>query len=697
MLRYFKFCYIAAILTFGVHFTAISEETVKFSPATYELLKKLESNQHNSISNYRHKLEDELENASSAEQKTSILKSLLIYDVEYDQNEALDRHIEELRELSNISGDKSGLIIAGLFKYYSLFYKNINEESWLLALNEISEERAKYNNVNIDILHHILLSISFTIHGDYFASLEEINIALLLEGEDRYGEELELFTLWALAYLNVELNNISEAATFYSKSVDFSLSKGLPVNIGTAIHNMTIVLSDFGSIDEAHAYYALYEKIAKSYSSEDDIVASYYSLAINENRRKNYQKSHEYAVLALDKLPVNSWQMYNTLQADALNLASMGELDQAKEKIDLVRGYYNNNPLQNQPRKNWILYRAEAEVLLQSGQVFQAVKILDENQSRLIEATKKNASDRLTKALNQINEGIRERSRKEAVAIAAKKNREIIYISVAAFLVFVIIAGLLQLKTMKKLAAAKKDAEKESFYKSEYLANMSHELRTPLNAIIGYSEFMMMESDVKISYEKTKEYLGDINESGMLLLSLINDVLDLSKISAGEVELQKNIVVLDEVIQSVRMILWPSLSKKEQDCHVEISGNLPKLRGDIKIIKQIMINLLSNAHKYSPPKSEIKIDARLTSENQIQFSVSDQGHGMDEEEVKIALQPFTQIKSPYIKSEKGTGLGLPLVNELTRLHQATLKIASKPNVGTNITVTFPEARTVLAE
>lgn len=238
--------------------------------------------------------------------------------------------------------------------------------------------------------------------------------------------------------------------------------------------------------------------------------------------------------------------------------------------------------------------------------------------------------------------------------------------------------------------------------KSNFLALMSHELRTPLNAIIGFSD-LLANRVVPLDGDKAREYAKDINDSGAYLLELINDILDISKIEAGEYELQESEVALDEVAQSCMRLIGMKATTKGVALDYSPSGL--KLRVDRRALKQIVVNLLANAVNHTdtggavaiafvPPAAERPAGAAEAPENAVCLVVRDNGCGMDEAGVARALQPFGQADGASSGRGEGTGLGLTVVKSLAELHGGGLAIDSAPGRGTTVTVTFPAQRLV---
>lgn len=242
------------------------------------------------------------------------------------------------------------------------------------------------------------------------------------------------------------------------------------------------------------------------------------------------------------------------------------------------------------------------------------------------------------------------------------------------------------------LVKAKVMADLANRAKSEFLANMSHELRTPLNAIIGFSELMTLEIKGPLGSDEYSEYACDIHHSGTHLLSLINDILDLSKIESGKFELQEEQIDLSDVIDSCfRMIRDRANAARITVTH-KIDSKLSLLWADERVMKQILLNLLSNSVKFSPANSEVCLTAEKTAEGGLCLTVSDNGIGIAPEDIGKVLEPFGQVASAFSRNIAGTGLGLPLVKALIELLDGRFEIDSNPGQGTDARVWLPRRR-----
>jgi two-component system cell cycle sensor histidine kinase PleC len=243
---------------------------------------------------------------------------------------------------------------------------------------------------------------------------------------------------------------------------------------------------------------------------------------------------------------------------------------------------------------------------------------------------------------------------------------------------------------------ARRRAEAANISKSRFLAQMSHELRTPLNAILGFSEVMKTEVFGEHSIPAYKEYSADIHNSGVHLLGLINEILDLSRIEAGRYELNEESVSLVGIVEDCHHLLKLRASNRGIVIHEVFESELPRLWADERAIRQICLNLLSNAIKFTPQGGEIWLKVGWTASGGQYMSVKDTGPGIPDEEIPVVLASFGQGSNSIKSAEQGAGLGLPIAKSLVDLHGGTFQLKSKLRIGTEVIVTFPPERVVAA-
>jgi two-component system cell cycle sensor histidine kinase PleC len=239
------------------------------------------------------------------------------------------------------------------------------------------------------------------------------------------------------------------------------------------------------------------------------------------------------------------------------------------------------------------------------------------------------------------------------------------------------------------LRAAAVESALASRAKSAFFATMSHELRTPLNAIIGFSDLLAQGGKVAIPAEQAVDYAGHISRAGNNLLTIVSDVLDLSRIESGAFKLDRRECDLGDVIAAAVEAVTPQIEAKQQVLEVKVAPGLPYMDIDNTRVRKILTNLLTNANKFTPESGRIVVVATAESKRDVTVAIADSGCGMTEEQISHALKPFAQVQSAYSRQHEGTGLGLTLAKALVDIHGGNLYISSTPDVGTMVAFTLP--------
>jgi two-component system cell cycle sensor histidine kinase PleC len=289
-------------------------------------------------------------------------------------------------------------------------------------------------------------------------------------------------------------------------------------------------------------------------------------------------------------------------------------------------------------------------------------------------------------------------------------------LAVAALLYFVILAKRLYAQSLATLTfqaekdgliaeleqakansdEARRRAEEANLAKSRFLATMSHELRTPLNAILGFSEVMQGELFGAHTVPAYKEYSNDIHSSGQHLLMLINEILDLSRVEAGRYELKEEVVSLAAIVEDCCRLLTLRAQKRDIAISEAVEADLPRIWADERAIRQVVLNLLTNAIKFTPQGGMVTVKLGWTAAGGQYFSIRDTGPGIPEEEIPVVMSSFGRGTLAQKNADEGTGLGLPIVKGLIELHGGMFSLKSKVREGTEVIVILPPERVINA-
>ena len=246
------------------------------------------------------------------------------------------------------------------------------------------------------------------------------------------------------------------------------------------------------------------------------------------------------------------------------------------------------------------------------------------------------------------------------------------------------------------LLEAKEKAERADRIKTEFLSNMTHELRTPMNAILGFSEMIMRETNGPLGDPHYRDYAACIHESGGYLLAIINDILDMSKYNAGRFALVEQQVDIERILGAVLRMITDRVTAAGLVLEVRVPPGPPPLMADERQIMQMLLNVTTNAIKFTPPGGRITIDGTVLPDGGYALSVTDTGIGMEAQDIPLALEPFGQVDSSLGRQHLGTGLGLPLVKSMMEAHGGSLALTSQPGEGTTVTLSFPASRVLVA-
>jgi len=310
-------------------------------------------------------------------------------------------------------------------------------------------------------------------------------------------------------------------------------------------------------------------------------------------------------------------------------------------------------------------------------------------QGTVIDVTERHKAEQLLEEhRDQLQEVIEERTKKLRIEITERQYAQESLQQANASLEARVIerTHLLQLETTK--------AELANKTKTEFLNNMSHELRTPLNAIIGFSDMIRSETFGELNNDRYKDYINDIYASGTFLLDIISDILDISKIETGTLRLDEETVEIPQILKACEVVTIGRARERNIRLNIKIVTHLPALLADKRRLMQVVVNLLSNAIKFTEPGGQVNVDAGIRASGGHYIRISDTGIGVPESHLENIFEPFGRVENSFVREHEGVGLGLPIAKSLVEQHGGTIKLTSKENKGTVLTIEFPEHRMI---
>ncbi len=502
-----------------------------------------------------------------------------------------------------------------------------------------------------------------------------------------------------LGYVYAGLRDLELMVSRYESAVEDAERSGEPIDGETIIYNIARVLIERHQYETARRLYEILYEIAATNGRPDSTFYPLYGLALTAFELEDFQKAVEYAHRAW-----KVWQPDVRFAArlnviEAIAQARLGHLEAAEAKAHAFEQFLADHPEFDRGELGALKLRVHAELAAAKGDTRAALALMRRYVKERVEAVRQAFTEDVQAIRARLETEIGQERAERALAeqrqlLAAQKLREQqLWVALfGALALFALVGFLYQRRMAGALEEARRRAESASQAKSAFLANISHELRTPLNAIIGFSELVVQEMFGPLGHARYREYGEAILRSGRHLLDIINNVLDLSRVEAGRMELQEETISIAELVGPVVSMLLPAMEKREQQFVERIEDPDLLITVDSRLLRQALINLLSNASKFTPQGGEIRLEVVRLPQGDLMFAVVDNGIGMDEQEIRVALEPFGQVQSVMSRNHEGSGLGLTLVKTFVELHGGRFILRSRKGEGTRAEIRLPARR-----
>ena len=525
--------------------------------------------------------------------------------------------------------------------------------------------------------------------GNFLEGLGQLSQGTIALPDTPRGNRMRMLAYLTIGYTYTGVSEVDELIRYYNLAAKLGVEKGIAFDRESVFYNIASTLADQDQNELAEKYYKGLRQILKQNGRLEGEYYVLYGLAWIRYETGDYRETIRLAEKALNEYPEDPYFDATLFDLISISYAKLGDAATARQYFVKSNQYFEEHP-------DYLSSMPDAERKLTKAFILRAENKMDTAFLMLDEARRtasKAASVQFRNTLTDMRSSLETMLAKQQAEAKLEKS-ETAYtrlVVVFSFLLLLCTALLLMMQRRhnKALRQSILQAEAANKTKSEFLANMSHELRTPLNAILGFSEMMSHKIFGELGVEKYEEYVNHIHGSGEHLLDIINDILDLSKVESGRLVIHASEIDLQKMFEDTRTVLMPRAKERGVSIGLHIDDDVPQLKADKRLIKQILLNLLSNGVKFTEAGGRVNLIGHKCQDNSIQIEVIDTGVGMTPEELEVALTPFGQAGTTMTRAHEGTGLGLPLVKSLVELHGGELFIRSKKNIGTTVQILLP--------
>jgi len=641
---------------------------------------------------------DALQSASeSSDPKTQLaaLHQMVIFtDLDSAGTEELAMKMEEAAQRL---GDANYYAIAKSMQTYNRFLDGDENNAALILENELRAVQGKSGWLAEAYIRQLLGVIAW-IEGDRKYAIETLNQAQSIIPAD--GDAVlttRISVLQTMMFIYSESGDFETLLTTAAQLIENGKNANLPVGGAYILRDIAYALRLRNEYALALEFQSALGELLPQEGKGDQLFNVLFETALSSHRLGDFAYSAEQIGKAFEQFPDQASSNGPLYIIQAINRVETGEIDAASEMLSQAQIHLDEGDLTIDDKWKGELLQAQARVAKAEGRFEDAIQYSDQfvdsyiaeiraENSRQVQELRANLDAELARA--HAERALLDRE--QQLAKQRLRAQTIILVLLGFLLTGVIIAFIYQRQVSKALEIGRRKAEAANAAKSRFLANMSHELRTPLNAIIGFSDLLQLSGKREDTSQQTSEYAGLINRSGQHLLDIISDILNVAQIETGGVTVVRKTCNFQSIIEDASMIVDAQAEDQGKRIVYNIDARLPDLCVDARRLTQVLVNLVSNALKFTDENARIEVTARRTKSGGFYISVSDNGIGIAADKLESILEPFVQASEGWDRSHQGVGLGLPIVKSIIEQHGGTLDIWSKVGHGTRISIQLPE-------